>query len=195
VKMRFVEQIRERQFAPQMRLFLKRPSRLLLILFSVLLICGAVSYVVLRRNPISWGMRFVPEGGLPDGYVWEHHEGADFDVFYAQHLDGKDAGIGVYLGDWPNFSYTDDLPRENGRVLGSKISWVVLDGSEEIAHTFYRTTLLEYQHGVYYPVYVHIWVYAEEKDDLYLILGRLEDLRIKPMLNIFQLLAWRLSRH
>jgi len=141
-------------------------------------------------------MRYVLTEGLPDGYTWQYHEGIDFDIYQAQHPDGKDAGIGVYLGDWPDFPYADNLSREDGneQVFGNKVSWVVLDGSEETTHEFYRTTLLKHQYSVYYPVYVHIWIYAEEEDDLQTILNSLESLRIKPMSNLFQLLVWRLTQ-
>jgi len=139
-------------------------------------------------------MRFVPEGGLPEGYSWKLHEGGDFDVYYAEPPSNRNAGVSIYLGNWPNFPYTGDLPRKEGQVLGNRISWIVLDDSKETEYTFHRTTLLRYQHSVYHPIYVHISVFAEEEDELQLILRNLENLRIKPMVGIFQLIIQRLSR-
>ncbi len=172
---------------------LRRLSKFL-IPFSVLSIGIAVVYCVLRKNPIGAGVRFTPEGGLPDNCIWEHTPGIDFDTYYARGPDGQDAGIGIYLGNHPNFPYADDLPCENGRVLGIKVCWVVLDGSGETTHPLYRTTLLRYQYSVYHPIYVHIWVFADDREELQSNLDALRHLRVRPKVSIFQPLVRNISR-
>lgn len=157
----------------------------LLILLLVLSIGVMTAYGVLRKNPVGAGVRFVPDGGLPAGYVWNHVQGADFDTYYAQDPDGQDAGIGIYLGDHPNFPYTKNLPCENDRILGTKVCWVVLDGLKETR--YYRTTFLRYKYGIYRPVYIHIWVYADNREKLQLMLRALRHLRVRPEVSIFQL--------
>ncbi len=162
------------------------------MLLVISISCIGVLYAMFRENPI-YGTRFVPRGGLPDGYTWELWEGPDFDIYDAKAPNSEDSGAGIYLGYHPNFPYTDDLLRKDGFMLGTRVSWIVLDGSEETVHSFYRTTLLNYQHSLYAPTYVHTWVYAEEEEELETLLDSLENLRIRPMMNVFQYFAWRLS--
>ena len=166
-----------------------------LLLFLALSVGAAVGYRVFRKNLVGASVRFAPEGGLPDGYVWEHTQGLDFDIYNARDPDNQDAGVGVYLGDHPNFPYSNDLLCEDDRILGTKVCWVVLDSSGETNHPLYRTTLLRYQHSVYHPIYVHIWVYANDREKLQSILSALEGLCIRPKVSIFQLFVRSISRH
>jgi hypothetical protein len=146
---------------------------------------------VLRRNPVGSGARFVPEGGIPEGYSWQLDAGPDFDVYYAQNPTQGDAGVGMYLGRSPNFPESANSPCESGRLLGTEVCWVVMDGSEEKTHAFYRTTLLKHQRTMYHPIYIHIWVFAEDESELQLLMDSLKDLRIRPMQNIFHLVFSR----
>lgn len=178
--------------ALQARVSLKHISTLLLALFF--LICVVSLYAYLRNNPILGGSRFLPEGGLPNDYIWKHNEGEDFDIYYGKRLDNENSGVNIYLGYWPNFPYADDSLKKEGRVLGSKVFWIVLDGSKETGYEFYRTTLLSYRYLIYHPVYVHISVYAKE-EELRTILDSLESLRIRPTVTLPQALIQRLLQN
>lgn len=162
----------------------------LITIFVVLLVgIGVAGVRYLRENPVGIGVRFVVEGRLPEGYIWEHTQGADFDVYYIRGSEQREAGIGIYLGHHPNFPYqADHLLCDGGQFLGVNSCWVVLDGKPEMEHTFYRTALLRYQYGIYAPIYIHIWVYANQEDDLEYLLDYLKHLRVKPALNVWELL-------
>ena len=164
----------------------------LITAFIVLLIgISLVIFRYLHENPVGRGVRFVVEGRLPEGYVWEHTQGPDFDIYHARALGSQEAGIGVYLGHHPDFPYqADHLLCDEVRILGVSSCWVIEEESG-VKPTFYRTTLLEYQYGIYAPIYIHIWVYADREEDLQSLLASLKYLRVKPAINMWELFMHR----
>jgi len=159
----------------------------LLLVFAFL----TLVYFGYRKNPVL--MRFTPIGGLPENYTWELKSGADFDVYYASKSNNESSGIGIYLGNMPNFDDSDNLSHQSGTILGKKVSWVVQDGSMNAPHAFYRTTLFEYRRGIFHTK-VHIWVYASDREEMDLLLSNLKSLRLKPTkssLEIFLILLFR----
>lgn len=155
------------------------------VILSVVVICLMLLYVFLRENPIMRIPNLQPADRLPDGYEWQLENGPDFYIYRAQRPGNDSSGVGIYFGNMPSLDFfegtpSEDLPREYGRVFSQRTSWVVLDGKEEmVAHPFYRTTILEYRHSIYMPLKLHVWVYAEERNELEELLHSLENLRIE----------------
>jgi hypothetical protein len=166
---------------------------LLILALLVVVAYLAFLWVFFRQNPIL--MRFEPQDGLPKGYTWILQEGPDFDVYHANKLGDETSGIGIYLGNMPNYFYdAKDLPCESGRILSREISWVVMDGTEETVHPFFRETVLNYRHGVgFLYTEVHVWAYASQQDELDVILNNLQGLRLKPMATFLEVLAFRMG--
>lgn len=167
-----------------------RLKRLLLLSTSIFLavtICLLSSYIFLRKNPISRRPDLEPVGGLPDGCEWQFQDGPDFYIYQANCPDDT-SGVGIYFGNMPNFDlpkgvFPKDFPRKPGCVASRHISWIVLDGKEDITvHPFYRTAIFEYQYSIYVPLKLHVWVFAESEGDLEELLHSLEDLRIRRKL-------------
>lgn len=163
-----------------------------------LVFLGAL-FITFRQNPVL--MRFVPHNGLPSGYSWTLSEGPDFDVYYAQRATDKTAGVGLYLGNMPNFFYdenenivVDDLLQEKGRLLSRDVTWIVEDQNNLQGHTFFRETQFEYFHGVgFLYTEVHIWVCASNQEGIDELVEGLDTLQLKPMASFLGFLAYRMG--
>jgi len=170
---------------------LKWGLNLSLLLLGMLI--GAL-FIGFRQSPVL--MRFVPQGGLSDGYNWELHEGLDFDIYYAQKADEETPGIGIYLGNMPNFFYdndenisTEDISHERDRLLSEDVTWIILDEINPHKQPFFRETQLNYHHGLgFLYTKVHVWVYASEREELNGLLESLQTLQLKPMASFWQVL-------
>lgn len=155
--------------------------------------------ITFRQNPVL--MRFVPYDGLPSDYSWTLREGPDFDVYYAQRANDETTGVGLYLGNMPNFFYDenenisiDDLPQEKGRLLSRNVTWIVEDETNLQGHTFFRETQFEYFHGVgFLYTEVHSWVYASNQEGLDELIESLDTLQLKPMTSFLEFLAHRMG--
>src|SRR5262245_9831770 len=94
------------------------------------------------------------------GFTWDYRPGPDFDVCYAQPVDGGKRLFGIYLGLHPSFEPRADKQRAAGVVAGQPVTWYAADkDSAGYAEAIETVLTLPATADGYQPV-AHVWVYT-----------------------------------
>jgi hypothetical protein len=100
---------------------------------------------------------------------WYRDEGPDFEVFYGESKSSKSAGLGFYLGGYPDFHPTGNEKIENGKLGIFSLQWH--ETVKDTAPKFYRTGLIAYKARVNgkespYTQKIHVWIYGETETEV-----------------------------
>ena len=105
-------------------------------------------------------------------FNWRALRGPDYEVFYGTQSKSKSAGIGIYLGEFPNFHPDESAKSVNDKLGNFPIVW--FETVKESSPKFYRATVIEHKTtgtngGGNRPQVtekIHIWVYGDTQGEL-----------------------------
>lgn len=118
------------------------------------------------------------------GFEWKKQECRDFVVYqYIPQIlpeSGSIRGVGMYIGDHPNVKTSARTVQ--GKFAGQPAKWTTTSNTKEGTRLHHWETLIEVQlEKHHFPMYVHAWVYAEQKADLMQLVKWSESVRFKTI--------------
>ena len=125
------------------------------------------------------GAEICPELPAGSGFAWEHRTGPDFELCYAEPVDGGRRLFGVYLGLHPSFEPRAEKRLAAGVVGGQPVTWYAAD-KETAGYAYAIEALLNLPAtGDGFRPVAHVWVYTSTQDEQAQILRLLSQARFK----------------